>query len=177
MTWKELKDKISRMTEKKLQQQIPAGGDILALADAAQADIKDRVVVFEDALNLLGENHPLVKELHCVIKNNFFFYKSTYAYCQLKIIASALNELESDACKVNGRRYYPVFSILRSPIYPSSGSSRCTLPSDGSPTVFYLNYDTVGENICLDFNLAFKSKELAEYAGKHFIEIYSRFIL
>lgn len=177
MTWKELKDKISRMTEEKLQQQIPAGGDILALADAAQADIKDRVVVFEDALNLLGENHPLVKEIRYMMGDKSNFDKSTYAYCQLKIIALALNEWENETCKVAGRRYYPVFNISERPIYFSSSSSRYTSPSAGALTSFYLSYDTVGENVCFDLNLAFKSKELAEYAGMRFIDIYSRFIL
>ena len=76
-------------------------------------DIKDKVKTFEDAVAILGDEHPLVAQFR-VIESSFKEADNNlhlFAYARLVIIAEALNEgwkpkFDGDEC-----RYYPWFYI------------------------------------------------------------------
>lgn len=76
-------------------------------------DIKDKVKTFDDAVAILGDEHPLVAQFR-VIESSFKEADNNlhlFAYARLVIIAEALNEgwkpkFDGDEC-----RYYPWFYI------------------------------------------------------------------
>lgn len=113
-------------------------------------NIKDRVKTFEDACKVLG----IASTLFCGQES-----KDEMAYKKLKIIVEALNEgWKPDWQDVGQYKYFPWFKM-------SSGSG---LAYDG-----YADWDAdsfVGSRLC------FKSRELAEYAGKQFINLYNDFM-
>lgn len=107
-------------------------------------DIKDKVKTFEDAVAILGEEHPLVAQFR-VIESSFKEADNNlhlFAYARLVIIAEALNEDWEPKFNSDTYRYYPWFNLGE---------------SHGS-------------------RLAFKTKELAEYCGKQFIDIWKKFL-
>lgn len=54
--------------------------------------ITERVKTFEDACEVLGEDHPLVKGYRGVANINFGLMQDIIAYRKLRIICEALNE-------------------------------------------------------------------------------------
>lgn len=76
-------------------------------------DIKERIKTFEDAVNAIGEDHPLVaqyKTINSAFKeadNNLHLF----AYTRLAIIAEALNEGWRPEYTEDEYRYYPWFGL------------------------------------------------------------------
>lgn len=109
---------------------------------------------FEDACLSIGIDP---KQFHSENKN---LTEDTYAYEQLKVISKALNGGEHmDYSDEDEYKYYPWFNALGS----SSGFSFIDYVYDY--TVSY-----VGSR------LTYKSREIAEYAGKTFLDIYNKYI-
>lgn len=108
--------------------------------------ITDRIKTPEDAYTVLGYKSVL-----------FSGPNDEIAYQKLKLIAQALNEgWKPDLGNDNEPKYYPWFNFKGGFSYYGAYCS-CT----GSH---------VGSRLC------FKSRELAEYAGKQFISIYKDFM-
>lgn len=82
------------------------------------------------------------------------------AYAILKLLAKSLNEgWTPDWSNANELKYYPYFEM--------KGSSGFRfLVCDG-----WFSYSRVGSRLC------FKSRELAEYAGKQFTDVYKQFMV
>lgn len=118
--------------------------------------ITDRVKTFEDALEIVGatDNQKILLDYNGIDKDML----AARAFLKLTIIAKALNEgwtpdwKNSSECK-----YYPWFNM--------SGSG---LSYDDY--AYSITYTSIGSRLC------FKTRELAEYAGKQFTAIYSEFI-
>ena len=152
-------------------------------------DIKERIKTFEDAVNAIGEDHPLVaqyKAINSAFKeadNNLHLF----AYTRLAIIAEALNEGWRPEYTEDEYRYYPWFSLYTQEEYDdmddedkeccrfvgrlhgyagAHGHLVCALVSSGSA----YSYAVFGSR------LAFKSRELAIYCGKQFIEIWINYL-
>ena len=118
-------------------------------------NIKDRIKTFEDACNELGIDSSEVSASGKIEEA----FDSIAAYTKLIIIIRALNEgWKPDWDNHSEYKYYPWFNM--------SGSG---LSFFGS--VNRRSFSCVGSRLC------FKSRELAEYAGKQFIDIYSKFFL
>lgn len=116
-------------------------------------EVKDRVKTFENACEVLGIEVPVFTYDATDIDA-----KSTVAYRKLCIIARALNEgWKPDWTNSSEYKYLPWFK--------SSGSGFAFDDYD-----YWLTCTTVGSHLC------YKSSELAEYAGKQFIEIYNDYI-
>lgn len=114
--------------------------------------ITDRIKTFEDACDELSIASEGV--LHEALTDD------EIAYRKLKIIIQALNEgWTPDWTDKDEYKYYPWFDL-------SSGSVLVS----GLYSHWYTN-SYVGSRLC------FKSRELAEYAGKQFIDIYETFFL
>ena len=152
-------------------------------------DIKYKVKTFEDAVAILGDEHPLVAQFR-VIESSFKEADNNlhlFAYARLVIIAEALNEgwkpkFDGDEC-----RYYPWFYIYTKKEYEELdedekkecrvvGRSVFSASAHGGVVCAYwydassISYPNCGSR------LAFKTRELAEYCGKQFIDIWEKFL-
>ena len=115
-------------------------------------NIMERVKTFEDACDVLGiEPCTLFRSLDS---------KDEIAYKKIKIIARVLNQgWAPNWSDTNERKWYPWFN--------AAGSSGFGFSASAYDYWFAL----AGSRLC------FKSKELAEYAGKQFECIYKSFII
>lgn len=145
-------------------------------------DVTERIKTFEDAYNELGSNHPFCKAWDSIYQGNenddCEDIKDVIAYHKLRIIVAALNEGWKPKFTIEEYRYYPYYYFYTKQEYDklsdvekrscravgranniefAYGGRSCTGASDGS-------------------RLAFKNCELAEYAGKQFIDIYKDFV-
>lgn len=152
-------------------------------------DIKDKVKTFEDAVAILGDEHPLVAQFR-VIESSFKEADNNlhlFAYARLIIIAEALNEgwkpkFDGDEC-----RYYPWFYIYTKKEYEELdedekkecrvvGRSVSNAHAGGGVVYAYANGASSYSYTSLGSRLAFKTRELAEYCGKQFIDIWEKFL-
>lgn len=170
-------------------------GDTLKLVDDPEEvidnrPITERVKTFEDACNILGENHP------CVIAYNAFEHDimaavdakeiaDVAAYLKLRIIAAALNEGWKPEFTENEYRWYPWFYLYTQEEIDEMTEERkkeislllwggiaaygsyCGLGFASSRYAFSNAYANFGSR------LAVKSEELAKYFGRQFIEIWA----
>lgn len=180
------------MRTKKIEIEIPEGkkaewiNGVLTLVDESQKDnrpVTERIKTFEDACEELGAEHPLVKlwtDYPDIGLNSQS--EDVVAYMKLRIICTALNEGWEPQFTKDEWRYFPWFVlytqeeiddmdedeksrvVCRSYHYAhASGGVACaSADSDASSAYAYIGS-----------RLAFKSRELAIYAGKQFIELYA----
>ena len=150
--------------------------------------ITERVKTFEDAVSELGKEHPLVK-VYQSIKYGYcseLVGKDLLAYTKLSIICEAINEGWRPQFTLDERRWYPYYELLtddeieemseeeKSRVVGRAGhvaSARGGLVCSDANVVSSNSYTYFGSR------LAFKSEELAVYAGKTFIDIYKDFVM
>ncbi len=122
--------------------------------------ITGRVKTFASACSELGKS--AAKELSRIKGLS----KTTAAYEKLQIIVAALNEgWKPDWDNISEYKYYPWFRVI---------------PDASKPSGFGLSYgvyDFAYINSGVGVRLVFKTRALAEYAGRIFISEYSDFIL
>lgn len=152
-------------------------------------DIKERIKTFEDAVNAIGEDHPIVaqyKTINSAFKeadNNLHLF----AYTRLAIIAEALNEGWRPEYTEDEYRYYPWFGLYTQEEYDDmddEDKERCRFvgrsSGDANAVVGLVYADAVVGSAYSDTyigsRLAFKSRELAIYCGKQFIEIWINYL-
>lgn len=148
-------------------------------------DIKDRVKTFTDALRVLGTPEELISD--DFFKEQEKLGEDVVAMLKLRVIAEALNEgwrpkFDGDEC-----RFYPWFYIYtkkeyeeldedekkecrvvgRSYHYANAGGGVAFANASGASSFSNTNYGS---------RLAFKTRELAEYCGKQFIEIWEKWL-
>lgn len=150
--------------------------------------IMDRIKTFEDAVKELGEKHPAVCEYNAIVSAGLETSMSPdiLAYFKLRIITAALNEGWEPQFTVGEYRYWPWFWLYtqeevdamteaeRSGLLllvggNANSGARCGLSSARSDDAFSNSSADLGAR------LAFKSHELAKYAGRQFIELWSDF--
>lgn len=153
-------------------------------------DITEHIKTFEDAVNELGESHTFVvayKKIQGLIDGLVWAenMKDVIAYLKLRIITAALNEGWEPQFTEDEWRYYPWFVLYtqkeidemdeeqKSRVVYRSGSSAsagggvaCAHTGSGSS----YTYAHIGSR------LAFKSSELAKYAGEQFTEIWADYV-
>ena len=151
----------------------------------APKDIKERVKTFEDAVAILGDEHPLVAQFRAIessfkeADNNLHLF----AYARLVIIAEALNEGWRPTYDDDEYRYYPWFYIYSQNEYDNldeDDKKKCRVVgrsysyAAANGVVAYA-YAVNASSYSFSFNgsrLAFKTRELAEYCGKQFFDIW-----
>lgn len=143
-------------------------------------DIKERVKTFEDAVAILGNDNQAVIDYYAIADKTCT--EDILAFAKLRVIAEALNEgwrpkFGGDEC-----RYYPWFYIYTKAEYEEldedEKKSCCVV---GRSNINAYSYG--GVVYCASSfshahsgsRLAFKTRELAEYCGKKFIDIWERF--
>lgn len=148
-------------------------------------DIKDRVKTFEDAVKVLGNDNQAVIDYYAVADKTCT--EDILAMCQLRVIAEALNEgwrpkFDGDEC-----RYYPWFYIYTKKEYEELdedekkecrvvGRSDSNASASGGVVYADAYHASSYSNANFGSRLAFKTRELAEYCGKQFIDIWEKFL-
>lgn len=152
-------------------------------------DIKERIKTFEDAVNAIGEDHPLVAQYKTInsafkeAENNLHLF----AYTRLAIIAEALNEGWRPEYTEDEYRYYPWFGLYTQEEYDDMddedkeccrfvGRSGYDAGAHGGLVCASANCGSAYSSAVIGSRLAFKSRELAIYCGKQFIEIWINYL-
>ena len=161
---------------------------VLTLVDEPKVDnrqVTERIKTFEDAREALGDEHPLVKEYWGVVNVDLDITQDLIAYLKLRIIVAALNEGWEPKFEKGEYRYYPWFYLYTKEQYDElddKGKGRCVLRSGDN------TYSSYGFVVCNADNdashsstsrgsrLAFRTRELAVYAGKQFTEEWADFM-
>ena len=157
---------------------------------AINFNVMERVKTFQDAVNELGDDNPLVQQFVCVCNIAFNnssvkFDADIIAYLKLRIIAAALNEGWEPKFTKDERRYYPYFYLLQKEEYEQlndEDKKRCvgrsSYVANASGGLVYSS--AVGASFVSytlgGVRLAFKTRKLAEYAGKQFNGIWADFV-
>ena len=152
-------------------------------------DIKERVKTFEDACNELGDKHPLVSQYYRAFAafNCEVMTKELFAYLKLRIICAALNEGWKPTFDKEEYRYYAWFYIYTKEEYEELveddkkacrvvGRSSSNAVAGGGLVFAYASNASSGSNSYSGSRLAFKTRDLAEYCGKQFIDIWVDFL-
>ena len=146
-------------------------------------DIKDRVKTFTDALRVLGTPEELISD--DFFKEQEKLGEDVVAMLKLRVIAEALNEGWEPKFEKGEYRYYPWFYLYTKEEYyelDDEQKGHCILRSGGSSdadggvaygfTVYASSYTY---SYC-GSRLAFRTCELAVYAGRQFIDIWEKFL-
>lgn len=175
------------MNSKKIEVEVPNGkkpewvNGVLTLVDEKPKNVMERVKTFEDACNDLGIDHNEWMQ----DKKELGLEADVIAYLKLRIIAAALNEGWQPQFTEDEYRYFPWFCLYtQSEIDEMSeeDKSRVVARSDisagagggvafaGAVSGSSKTYAYIGSR------LAFKTRELAEYAGRQFVEIWADYV-
>lgn len=150
--------------------------------DIKNKPVTERIKNFEDAVFALGD-HPFVTEWRMGVNLS----PDLEAYLQLRIICAALNEGWEPKFDEDEFRYFPWFFLYTKEKYEvldenDKKKSRVVVRS-------YINANSFGGvsyasssgssyvSTDVGFRLALKTKELAEYCGKQFIDIWADYLL
>ena len=155
-------------------------------ADTFASNVMERVKTFQDAVNELGDDNPLVKQYN-ILYSEFgaTMDADIIAYLKLRIIAAALNEGWEPQFTKGEWRYYPYFLLITKEEYKQLSDEekgRCVGRSSDSASarggLVYAGANNGSANSYTNFGvrLAFKTRELAEYAGKQFLNIWADFV-
>ena len=173
---------------RKVEIEIPDGkmaqwvnGVLTLVDDKKPQNVMERIKTFEDAVVELSNRAmngdkdagKLLDEWKIIIFSANS--KDLLAYLKLRIITYALNEgWKPEFEEVSEPRCYPWFYLQTSRVVGRGGShvnEACGLFYSYKVNASLYSLSSHGSR------LAFKSKELAEYAGKQFVEIYEDWFL
>ena len=158
-------------------------------ADTFASSVMERVKTFQDAYNELGSEHPFCKTLDLFIKtnvnNDISNIADVLAYLKLRIICAALNEGWQPKFTKDECRYYLYFYVLTKEGYEhlkDDAKGRCVgrayynAYSNGG--LVYSDASSASSNSGSNngVRLAFRTMELAKYAGKQFLDIWIDFV-
>lgn len=181
---------------KEIKLQVPDGkraewiNGVLTLVDEPKVDnrpVTERIKTFEDACNALGDEHPFVTQyrLTAAAYKGDPMTEDFIAYLKLRIIVAALNEGWTSQFTSDEYRYYPWFYLYTQREYDrmdDKEKGRCVLRSGSSPHsrcgFVYVGayYDTSDSYSNYGSRLAFRTRELAEFAARQFIELWADFV-
>ena len=178
---------------KKAEWQEVDGKTVLVMVDEKDnRPVTERIKTFEDVCNELGEDNPMVSVYDALVSRANgeqslaeWMGKDVVAFLKLRIITEALNEGWHPKFTEDEYRYYPWFYIYTKEEYDNFSEEekrRCVGRA-------YYNANACGGLVCSDANnassgsyassgvrLAFSNRDLAEYAGRQFIDIWTDFV-
>ena len=148
-------------------------------------DIKERVKTFDDAVAILGNDNQAVIDYYAIADKTCT--EDILAFAKLRVIAEALNEgwkpkFDGDEC-----RYYPRFYIYTKEEYEELDEDEkkaCRVVGRSSYSsnafgglVFAISYLALSYSLSVyGSGLAFKTRELGEYCGKQFVDIWADYL-
>lgn len=179
--------------DKKAEWQEVGGKTVLVMVDEKDnRPVAERIKTFEDACNELGEDHPMVSVYNdLVVKANGeqslaeWMGKDVVAFLKLRIITEALNEGWHPKFTEDEYRYYPWFYIYTKEEYDNFSEEekrRCVgrafynAVANGGLVYSSAYYASSYSDPVDGVRLAFSNRDLAEYAGKQFIDIWADFV-
>ena len=150
-------------------------------------NIMERVKTFEDACEVLGEEHSFVQEYRGVANINFDFTQDIIAYLKLRIICAALNDGWKPTFPDGECRYYPWFYIYNQNEYEKLnkdekkkcrvvGRSSCDAYALGGVVCSSAHFSPSYSYSYHGSRIVFKTSELAEYCEKQFIDIWADYL-
>ena len=163
---------------------------VLTLVDEPKVDnrpVTERIKTFTDACNVLGDEHPLVTQyrLTAAAYKGDPMTEDFIAYLKLRIIVAALNEGWEPKFEKGEYRYFPRFYFYTKEEYDKLDDEvkgRCVLRSGYYTNSYYgfdltiTYHDASYSFTCFGSRLAFRTRELAAYAGRQFIEEWADFM-
>lgn len=150
-------------------------------------NIKERVKTFEDACAILGDKNKLVREYWNVVNNTIVITKNLIAYLKLRIICAALNEGWKPTFSDGECRYYPWFDIYNKnecEKLNKDEKKKCRVVGRSSYDAYAfgfvvfssLNFSSSYSYSYHGTQIVFKTRELAEYCGKQFVDIWADYL-
>lgn len=150
--------------------------------------VTERIKTFEDACRELGEEHPLLDEYTMLTQApniGNVLLTDLVAYLKLRIIAAALNERWEPEFTEDEWRYFPYFFLYTQEKIDKMDEEQkhrvvcrgCyNAVARGCVACAYAYHGVSHSGAYIGSRLAFKSRELATYAGEQFLEIWADFV-
>ena len=148
--------------------------------------VTERVKTYDDAVNELGEDHPFVVAANSAVwRYPEDYNQDIVAYLKLRVVVAALNDGWNPEFTEDERRWFPWYRLYtkeeidnlseedKEQVLLWGGSADCG--SRCGLAYAYSGYAWSGSYASLGSRLSLKSKELADYAGKQFIELFASF--
>lgn len=169
---------------KEIKIQIPKGKKVVLtfVDESDNPPITERIKTFNDAYNELGDEHPLI----CQYRDTYLKYSGNrmtndlIAYLKLRIIVAALNEGWEPKFTEDEYRYFPWFHLYTKDEHNELDNNEkkyCALYSNNTYLVLcHVNIGTLNWYSNFSPRFAFRTRELAIYAGKQFVKEYLDFI-
>lgn len=177
--------------DKKAEWQEVGGKTVLVMVDEKDnRPVTERIKTFEDACNELGEDHPMVSVYDALVTRANgeqslaeWMGKDVVAFLKLRIITEALNEGWHPKFTEDEYRYYPWFYIYTKEEYDNFSEEekrrcvgRALFHANGGLVSSFANNASSYSHASHGVRLAFSNRDLAEYAGKQFIDIWADFV-
>ena len=148
-------------------------------------DIKERVKTFDDALAILGNDNQAVIDYYAISDKTGT--EDILAFAKLRVIAEALNEGWIPTFRKGEYRYYPWFNTYSQKEFDNLDEEykdRCRVVGRGGDNanadygLVYANAGSAssGSYTYYGSRLAFKTRDLAEYCGMKFIDIWADYL-
>lgn len=185
---------IEAPADKKAEWQEVGGKTVLVMVDEKDnRPVTERIKTFEDACNELGEDNLMVRVYQTLIARAGkteqslaeWMGKDVVAFLKLRIITEALNEGWHPKFTEDEYRYYPWFYIYTKEEYDNFSEEekrRCVgrassgANASGGLVCSNAYYAPSNSATFYGVRLAFSTRELAEYAGKQFVDIWADFV-
>lgn len=159
------------------------GKELKMEIDIKNKPVTERIKNFEDAVFALGD-HPFVTEWRMGVNLS----PDLEAYLKLRIICAALNEGWEPKLDSREFRYSPWFRLYTKEEYEKldeneKNESRVVFRSNsyaytyGGVSLACSNYGSTYVRMSLGSRLCLKTKLLAEYCGKQFVDIWTDYLL
>ena len=178
---------------KKAEWQEVDGKTVLVMVDEKDnRPVTERIKTFEDACNELGADHPMVSVYDALVTRANgeqslaeWMGKDVVAFLKLRIITEALNEGWHPKFTEDEYRYYPWFYIYTKEEYDNFSEEekrRCVGRAHNNANagggLVYANANNASwySYAYHGARLAFSNRDLAEYAGRQFIDIWADFV-
>lgn len=179
--------------DKKAEWQEVGGKTVLVMVDEKDnRPVTERIKTFDDACNELGADHPMVSVYDALVTRANgeqslaeWMGKDVVAFLKLRIITEALNEGWHPKFTEDEYRYYPWFYIYTKEEYDNFSEEekrRCVgrasdnASADGGLVYSYALSASSYSYAYGGVRLAFSNRDLAEYAGRQFIDIWADFV-
>lgn len=151
--------------------------------------ITERIKTFDDAVEELGSEHPLVRQYMAAANEYESFTRNTIAYMKLLIIAAALNEGWKPKFKEYEYRWFPWFTLWTEEELKEKSEEwkanhklwlfggRSSLGASCGLAFVPSHSAWSGAVSSISARLAVKSDDIAHYFGKQFIDIWAEYLL
>lgn len=176
--------------DKKAEWQEVGGKTVLVMVDEKDnRPVAERIKTFDDACNELGADHPMVSVYDALVTRANgeqslaeWMGKDVVAFLKLRIITEALNEGWHPKFTEDEYRYYPWFCIYTKEEYDNFSEEekrRCVGRASSNAYAYgglvyaSANLASSCSSASYGARLVFSKRDLAEYAGRQFIDIWA----